>query len=73
MIGLTKLTRMTIAVGLMSLVSLIFTVLALSDIYAGVEPDLSTEWIVVRITFFLVPLFIALTAACIWRTYNRKS
>ncbi len=73
MLAINKLTRMTIAVGLLTMVSLIFTVLALSDIYSGVETDLSTEWVVVRITFFLVPLFIALTMACIWRVNKRKT
>lgn len=73
MLAIHKLTRMTITVGFMTMVSLVFTILALSDIYAGVELDLSTEWAVVKVTFFLVPLFVGLTMACIWRANKRKT
>ena len=72
MVAINKLMRMTIAAGLLTMISLIFTVLALSDIQSGIEPDLSTEWMVVRLTFFIVPVFIGLTLVCIWRAKKQK-
>jgi hypothetical protein len=72
MLALYKLTRMTIVVGSITTVSLIFAILALSDIHSGTEPDLSAEWATVRATFLLVAVFIALTISCIWRAYRRK-
>lgn len=73
MVAVIKLMRMTIAVGLMTMLSLIFSVLALSDIHKGIEPDLSTEWVIVRVSFFLVPLYIGLTMTCIWCVNKRKA
>lgn len=68
-----KLRRMTIAVGLITLISMAFAVLALSDIHKAIEVDLSTEWAVIRLAFFLVTVFIALTMATIWHGSKRKS
>ena len=64
--------RMTIVVSFLTMISLIFTVLALSTIEQGIESDLSTEWAIVKVSFFLVPLFIALTMSCIWRVNKKK-
>lgn len=73
MVEINKLMRMTIAVGIMTTISLVFTILALTDIHSGAEPDLSNEWAIVRVSFFIVPLFIALTMACIWRASKNKA
>lgn len=42
----------------LSLISIILAHLALTDIYHNIEPDLTSEWIVVRIAFFIVVVFI---------------
>ncbi len=59
------LVRMSLTLGLITLVSLILSVLALSDIYQNIEPDLSLEWKVLRVSFLLVLMFIALASVTI--------
>lgn len=67
-----KLRRMTIAIGLITLISMVFAVLALADIHKAIEADFSTEWAIIRLAFFLVTVFIALTMATIWHGSKRK-
>jgi hypothetical protein len=43
------------------LAALVLSHLALTDVYHGIEPDLETEWWIVRITFLLV-IVLVLTA-----------
>jgi hypothetical protein len=53
----------TLVAGIFSIVSLVFMILALLDIYQGNEADLKTEWIVVtrgiiiNIVFALLAVF----------------
>jgi len=51
----TKISAIVnIILALFVLIGLVFSHLALTDISHGLEPDLSAEWWVVRITFLLV-------------------
>lgn len=68
-----KLTRMTVTVGIMTVLGLALSFLALTDINHNTEPDLSQEWTIVRATFFLIILFIGLALATIWVYSHRKS
>ena len=45
----SKTIKFTLVAGIVSVVSLVFMILALLDIYQGKEPDLSNEWLVVAI------------------------
>jgi len=45
----SKSIKITIIAGIISVVSFVFMMLALIDIYRGKEPDLSNEWLVVAI------------------------
>ena len=45
----SKSIKITLIAGIISIVSLVFMMLALFDIYQGKEPDLSNEWNVVTI------------------------
>lgn len=73
MVQTKKLTRMTVAVGVMTAISLVLSFLALTDINHNSEPDLSQEWAIVRLTFFLIVLFMGLALATIWTYAQRKS
>ena len=42
----------------LSLIAIIFAHLALTDIYHNKEPDLTAEWIAVRVAFFIIVLFV---------------
>ena len=63
---------MTVAVGIMTAISLILSFLALTDINHNNEADLSQEWAMVRLTFFLIVLFMGLAFATIWIYSQRK-
>ncbi len=41
-----------------SLLAIFFAHLALTDISHNKEPDLSAEWLIVRVTFFIIITFI---------------
>jgi len=55
----------TLALGFISMLSLIFMVLAFLDIYQGREPDLSNEWAVVVLGLFV---FLILISSAIFTT-----
>lgn len=58
MAGLRKSIKASIALGVLSLIALVVSHLALTDI-AGGEGDVSLEWSVLRVCFALVLFFIA--------------
>ena len=51
-------TLVTVILGVLSVAGLVLSHLALNDIAKAVEPDLSMEWNMVRIGFFIMVLFI---------------
>ena len=57
----------TLVLGFVSILSLIFMVLALLDIYQGRESDLSSEWAVVASGLII---FILLSSSAIFTSYR---
>jgi hypothetical protein len=51
---------MTIAVGILTLVAMLFSFLALTDIAHG-EKDQTLEWIALRVTGLIITMFVLLT------------
>ena len=58
------LARMTMTLGVMVLIALAFSVLALNDIAQG-ESDLNLEWAALRVTALLIVMFVGLSMATI--------
>jgi hypothetical protein len=58
--------RMTIALGLLSLLAVVFSHFALTDIYHG-EADLSLEWSMLRMSALVILVFIGSTLATLTR------
>ena len=58
--------RMSIALGVLSIIGLAFSVAALSDIARG-EADVSMEWRAVRATVVVLLIFIAMSLATLTR------
>jgi hypothetical protein len=65
------LIRFAIIFGVLAFLGLILSFLSLEDIYQGLEPDLTLEWSIVRITFFLILLFVPIAIFTIWRLSQR--
>jgi uncharacterized BrkB/YihY/UPF0761 family membrane protein len=61
-----KLIRMTVALGIITLVAMVFSFLAFTDIANG-EDDVTLELAVLRVTALLIVMFIALTFVTLWR------
>jgi hypothetical protein len=66
MTDLKRTARRALALGLLSLFALGASVFALNDI-AHVEPDLTIEWAVVRVSALIVLMFIALSFVALTR------
>ncbi|MCI0472459.1 MAG: hypothetical protein L0Y76_02630 [Ignavibacteria bacterium] len=49
--------KIILLIAVISVFLLILSALAIHDIYKGTEPDLSTEWLIVRISFVLNCIF----------------
>lgn len=56
MIDLRKSAAISVALGVLSVIGLLVSLLALTDIAHG-EPDVTLEWWVVRVAYLLVVLF----------------
>ena len=61
------LIRMSVTLGVITLICLIFSALALTDIYHSNEPDLNMEWNIVRISFLISLMFVAISLITILR------
>jgi hypothetical protein len=64
-------TRFAIILGLFAFLGLVLSFLALQDIYQGLEPDLTTEWSIVRLNFLVSMLFVPLAIFSMWRLSKR--
>ena len=51
------LTTISIILGILTLLSILFSHLALTDIYHHTEPDLGLEWNIVRLGYLLTFTF----------------
>ncbi len=68
-----RLIRMALALAVITLIGLIFSALALSDIYHQNESNLTSEWNVVRASFLFTLMFVAVSSMTILKLINRKS
>jgi uncharacterized membrane protein len=64
--NLKKFIRMTMALGVLSLIALVSSHLALTDISHG-ETDVTLEWNILRASAFVILLFIVLTFVTLGR------
>ena len=62
-----RLVRMSLTLGIITLIGLLFSALALTDIYHNIEPDLNMEWNIVRISFLFTLMFVAMSSITILR------
>lgn len=69
----SKQIRMAIALGLLALTGMFFSTLALADIASGKEADLTMEWNIVRVSYLLNLMFIALSITLLVRAGKRSS
>jgi uncharacterized protein YqhQ len=66
--------KVTAGMGVLFILALIFSFLALTDIWHDIEPNLNLEWNVVRVSFLIESLFfisVAVTLAQVFR-YSRR-
>ncbi len=68
--SLMKYVRMTFAAGILTLLSMFISVLALADIGKG-ENDLTLEWGAVRVTAFVILVFVALSFVTLRRAVQQ--
>jgi hypothetical protein len=59
------LIRMSLTLGVITLIGLLFSALALMDIYNNNEPNLNMEWNIVRISFLVCLMFVAISTITI--------
>ena len=69
---LQRLTRMALALGFLTLIGWVLAAMALSDISHHTEPDLSMEWAVVRLSFFLTLFFLGISMPTLFQWLRNK-
>lgn len=62
---------MSMALGILVLAGMVLAALALHDIYHGQEPDYRMEWNMVRVTFLMMVMYVALSGMALWRLARR--
>lgn len=66
-----RLIRMSLALGIITLIGLIVSALALTDIYHNKEPNLNMEWNIVRISFLFTLMFVVISSITILRVKKK--
>ncbi len=61
------LIRISLTLGVITLIGLLFSAMALTDIYHNNEPNLNLEWNIVRISFLFTLMFVAMSLTTILR------
>jgi len=56
---------MSITLALIVFIGLVFSALALIDIAQNKEPDLSLEWMVVRVSYLFTVIYVAISSVTI--------
>jgi hypothetical protein len=69
--NLTRLSRISQILAYIVFIGLIFSSLALMDIYQNIEPDLSLEWFVVRITFLFTLIYLVISSLVIMKSLKK--
>ena len=67
--------KVTAGMGVLFILALIFSFLALTDIWHDIEPNLNAEWNVVRVSFLIESLFfisVVVTLAQVFRFSQRQ-
>ena len=63
-------SRLTFALGVLSVLAVILANLALLDIYHG-EPDVTLEWNAVRVSFLIILVFHAFALTAAWKAFTQ--
>jgi uncharacterized BrkB/YihY/UPF0761 family membrane protein len=61
------LSVITIILGIIALVGLYFSRMAVRRIYQGNDPNLTLEWTIIRLSFVFSAAFVIMTLVTIWR------
>lgn len=61
------LIRLALALAVLALLALGLSALALDDIATSPQPDHGLEWGMVRLSYLLNVLFVAIASAALWR------
>lgn len=62
-----RMAKISQALGIIALIGLILSALALNDIYHNKEPNLALEWIIIRISALFILMFILFSAITIFK------
>jgi hypothetical protein len=62
---------MSVILGILTLLSILFSHLALTDIYHNTEPDLSLEWNIVRTGYLLTFIFVVIALITILKKKSK--
>lgn len=65
------LTTISVILGILTLLSILFSHLALTDIYHNTEPGLGLEWNIVRLGYLLTFAFAVIALVTIVKKKNR--
>ena len=68
-----KLTLVTLIFGIITILAVGFSHLALTDIYHNVEPNLSQEWSVVRISLIIITISVILSLITMRKISSTKT
>ena len=72
MLKIRRWALVTLGLGVLLIVSMLASHLALTDIWKGIEPNLSTEWSIVRVGFVFEVLFLLSVCMMIHRIFQLK-
>ena len=65
--NLERLTFISMILGIITLISLFLSLLALTDIFHDTESNLNVEWNIVRANYLFSLIFIVLSLITIWK------
>lgn len=68
--NLKTLSLITLILGIVVAVGILFSHLALTDIGHGTEPDLSIEWTIVRVFYGVLVIFLVFVFILISRVFS---
>ena len=62
------LKLLTLFLGILTLIGLVLSHLALTEIYHNTEPNLDIEWNIVRTTFLITLIFTITSLIAVWKS-----
>ncbi|MBL6657209.1 MAG: hypothetical protein ISR00_02210 [Flavobacteriales bacterium] len=66
-----RLIRISLGLGIITLIALFFSVLALTDIYHNNESNLKMEWNIIRVSYLFTIIFVVISSITIWRVSKK--